>query len=76
MPVSLKLHPVSPSGSFGLDWVHTPEFPVKANLETSKHLHVKKQVYGCGKTKTIGLMLGAQMAHELQDTRLTKKCPF
>lgn len=60
-------------------WVnrmYTAKFLVEANLETSKHLNLKKEVHGCGKNKTVGLMLGARMAHELQDTRLYKKCLF
>lgn len=59
-----------------VNWIYTAKFLVKANLETSKHLNLKKEVHGCGANKTVGLMLGAQMAHELQDTRLYKKCLF
>lgn len=59
-----------------VNWIHTAKFLVEANLETSEHLNLKKQVHGCGKNKTLGLMLGTQITHELQDTSLYQKCLF
>lgn len=72
----VRYHSSLPCISQWVNWIHSAKFLVKANLETFKQLNLKKEVHVCGKNKTIGMMLGAQMACELQDTRLYKKCPF